>query len=251
MELFRLKTQASWEELAQSKCEILYAESDDGENMVFYVKSHLNKEALMRQCSFIVSCEPYSFPSVDYAQEWERHSPYFINGRVELPLGEKKLYLNPGAGFGDLSHPTTVLCLDFLKDRVQGKTVLDIGSGSGVLSLASLILGAQSAVGIDIDKQAIIHARQNAKINGLCQKSLFCLPEELPQMAADIGLMNMIQSEQEIAIEGIHLFPQHMIVSGVLVEQEKEYFKFASKMGWSLVERKELDGWCGFVYWKI
>lgn len=81
--------------------------------------------------------------------------------------GRKVLNIEPGLAFGTGSHPTTKLCLETLEKYIdENSTVLDIGCGSGILSIASLLLGAKAAFGVDIDKLAVKTALSNAKENG-------------------------------------------------------------------------------------
>lgn len=84
------------------------------------------------------------------------------------PQGRAVLLLEPGLAFGSGSHATTRLCMEALERYVtQGSRVLDIGCGSGILSVAALLLGAQSALGVDIDAMAVQNARENAARNQL------------------------------------------------------------------------------------
>jgi ribosomal protein L11 methyltransferase len=78
------------------------------------------------------------------------------------------LVLDPGLAFGTGSHPTTFLCLEWLTQQVRGgETLLDYGCGSGILAIAAARLGAGKVVGIDIDDNALIAARDNAEANGV------------------------------------------------------------------------------------
>ena len=79
--------------------------------------------------------------------------------------------LDPGLAFGTGTHPTTALCLEWLDATdLEGCRVLDYGCGSGILAISALLLGAESAVGIDIDPQAITATRQNAARNGVADR---------------------------------------------------------------------------------
>ncbi|WP_297212791.1 50S ribosomal protein L11 methyltransferase [uncultured Flavonifractor sp.] len=92
--------------------------------------------------------------------EWEREEP--------VPAGKVPLYLNPGLTFGTGSHASTQLCLMGLEEyTVPGKPVLDLGCGSGILSIAALALGASHAVAVDIDPKAVDVAYENAALNGI------------------------------------------------------------------------------------
>lgn len=83
------------------------------------------------------------------------------------------LELDPGLAFGTGSHPTTHLCLDWLCDILRGgETVLDYGCGSGILGLAAAKLGAGRVLGVDIDPNALVAARDNAERNGVAMELL-------------------------------------------------------------------------------
>lgn len=86
----------------------------------------------------------------------------------------KVLKIDPGAAFGTGTHATTAMCLALLdKFITPNQTVLDIGCGSGILSIAAVLLGAERATGIDIDPVAVKVARENAALNGLSEKTEF------------------------------------------------------------------------------
>lgn len=86
---------------------------------------------------------------------------YEADGRIILNL-------EPGLAFGTGTHETTRLCLEALEKAVTpGCTMLDVGCGSGILSVAALLLGAEKAVGIDIDEMAVKASRENAKLNNV------------------------------------------------------------------------------------
>ena len=92
--------------------------------------------------------------------EWEREEP--------VPQGRSPLYLNPGLTFGTGSHASTQLCLEGVEEHtVPGRPVLDLGCGSGILSIAALCLGASTAVAVDIDPKAVDVAYENAALNGI------------------------------------------------------------------------------------
>ncbi|MCI8501875.1 MAG: 50S ribosomal protein L11 methyltransferase [Oscillospiraceae bacterium] len=82
--------------------------------------------------------------------------------------GRVKLLLDPGMAFGTGTHASTRLCLEFLQEAVRpGDRMLDVGCGSGILAVASLLLGAENAVGVDIDELAAKIAMENAALNGV------------------------------------------------------------------------------------
>ncbi len=183
---------------------------------------------------------------VDWEEQWALFAPNFREGFAHVELGkEAPLKLKAGPGFGDLSHPTTRLCLDSLKRNIrQDDTVLDIGCGSGILSLAAAQLGAKSVFGLDIDPEAIQHARENQKANQL--KAQF--GHKLPlTFRPTLILMNMIQSEQKVAWS--YDFPSaRVITSGILSSQRSDYLSLTTLWGWTLLEESEEDSWLSFLF---
>ncbi len=188
-----------------------------------------------------------------WQQQWELFAPNFKNGRAHIELAPHlTLQLLPGGGFGDLSHPTTRLMLKHLKPLVSGATVIDIGCGSGILSLAASLLGAQSVYGIDIEPVAVAHSLKNLNINPLCKNVHFSptLPSiSFPQPL--IVLMNMIPAEQEKAWEAqkmIYHSPKTILTSGILKEFKASYLAWASRQGWTLQACHEDAGWLAFKF---
>lgn len=114
----------------------------------------------------------------DWSNSWKKNYPPQFVGKnlcvlpywLSLDAAEGKLpiVLDPGLTFGTGSHPSTQMCLSALEDNlVPGSRVVDLGSGSGILSIAALRLGAKNAVGVDIDPKAENMARENAAYNNL------------------------------------------------------------------------------------
>lgn len=190
--------------------------------------------------------------SVNWEDQWSLFAQDFKDGKAHInlsPFGvEKTLLLLPGAGFGDLSHPTTNLMLEMMKRRVADQTIVDIGTGSGILTLAAVLLGARLGIGIDIDPKAIAHAKKNAELNNL--KTVTKFSKKLPKkVAKSVFLMNMILPEQrELDPSRFNAHASTWIVSGILKDQKKEYLKQAKSWGWSPIEEFSRDEWMGWVF---
>ncbi len=192
-------------------------------------------------------------PTIDWEKQWSSFAHNFKNGHAHIDLSEfgvnRHLLLSPGEGFGDLSHPTTYLMLKMMQNHVRGKNILDIGTGSGILSLAAIFLGAHNAVGIDIDPKAVTHAKTNAKLNSLQSKTTFqrTIPKTLAPQT--ICLMNMLPHEQHmIHPERLNPHAQQWIVSGILMEYKTSYLSQAAFWGWKIIEEHHHLGWAGFVF---
>lgn len=114
----------------------------------------------------------------DWANNWkEYYKPLHIGKSVVIrPVweeyaekpGEKVITLDPGAAFGTGSHETTSMCIELLEEAVgEGARVLDVGCGSGILSVAACVLGAKNVTAVDIDEFAVKTAAGNAELNGI------------------------------------------------------------------------------------
>jgi ribosomal protein L11 methyltransferase len=141
----------------------------------------------------------------DWSQEWKKHFQpipcsegrlWICPSWLEAPEPNAvNLRLDPGLAFGTGSHPTTMLCLNWLeKQALEGKTVIDFGCGSGILGIAALLLGAEKVWAIDNDPQALLASRDNAQRNGIADERLITLlPEQIPAEAkADIMVANIL-----------------------------------------------------------
>lgn len=129
-----------------------------------------------------------------------------VPGGQEAPEGSVAVRLDPGLAFGTGTHPTTALCLEWLDGLapraagsgppLAGALVVDYGCGSGILAIAALKLGARTAVGVDIDPQALLATRDNALANDVADRLVTCAPEDLDVVLhgrkADILLANIL-----------------------------------------------------------
>ncbi|NJD06917.1 MAG: 50S ribosomal protein L11 methyltransferase [Methylococcaceae bacterium] len=154
--------------------------------------------------------------------------------------------LDPGLAFGTGTHPTTALCLAWLDGQdLAGKTLIDFGCGSGVLAVAGLLLGAKSAVGVDIDPQALAATADNARKNGVEGRIDSVLAPQLPPHPADLLLANILANPL------IELAPQltalikpggQLVLSGIL-EAQAEAVLEAYRTRFRMDPPQALDGW--------
>lgn len=136
--------------------------------------------------------------------------------------------LDPGLAFGSGTHPTTALCLQWLdglaaRGELQGRAVLDFGCGSGILALAALKLGADRAMGIDNDPQALIATADNAERNGVAIDVR--LPQDAPADAYPVVVANILATALDALAETLaaRTAPGGRIaMSGILAGQEDE-----------------------------
>ncbi len=135
------------------------------------------------------------------------------------------ILLDPGLAFGSGSHETTRLCMQWLaKQSINGKTVIDFGCGSGILAITALKLGAASALGIDIDPQALQASRSNAEINNVSEKLELALSGNLPEKSsADIVFANILAGtliDLKAHLLAMRAAQGVLVLSGILCTQE-------------------------------
>jgi len=193
-------------------------------------------------------------------QEWERSwmdnfQPMRFGQRLwivpswhEAPEPDAvNLLLDPGLAFGTGTHPTTSLCLQWLDgEPVEGRQVLDFGCGSGILAIAALLLGAERAVGTDIDVQALEASRENADRNGIAAARFpLYLTADLPTEPADVVVANILAGPLVGLAEQITRLTRiggRLALSGILAEQAEDV-RAAYAGCFELEPTATLDGW--------
>ena len=160
-----------------------------------------------------------------------------------------KLILDPGLAFGTGGHETTSLCMEALDERVTGgERVLDIGTGSGILAIAALKLGAAVAEGVDIDPVAVRTAGENAALNGV-QDKLTVLVGDLSDKASgvyDIITANIVAAailSLAPAVPALMAPGAKFIASGIIDERRDEVLDGLKAAGLRPVQVKEKRGW--------
>lgn len=206
----------------------------------------------------------------DWATAWKKfYKPLRIGRRVVLkPTWEEFqprpddviIHLDPGMAFGTGMHPTTRLCIIALEELVQpGDQVLDVGTGSGVLSFVAAKLGATSVLGTDIDPLAVRVARENAELNQIDTATLTLTKGSVPANRAGQYRVLVANILAEILV---NLFDGHygdpplaepvqpdgyLILSGILAEKVEMVTMAAVRHGFTLLETKQEGDWVALV----
>jgi ribosomal protein L11 methyltransferase len=146
--------------------------------------------------------------------------------------------IDPGRAFGTGAHPTTRLCLELLQEIEPG-SLLDIGCGSGVLSIAAALLGFSSVVGVDVEEAAVEATLENARVNGV-EVAAHHVAADADLPVAEIAVAN-------ISLDGIRavaprLDVSRLITSGYLADAEPVLD------GFEHVERRSAGGWVADLY---
>ena len=188
----------------------------------------------------------------DYENEWKKYYKPIVTDNItivptwikyEAKAGEKVMRLDPGMAFGTGSHATTRMCLDLMD--VNGKTVIDVGCGSGILGIAASLSGAKSVYMCDIDEQAVRFAKENARQNGVeCeieQADLIAGDRKADFIFANITadiLMRLASSIGKHLNEG-----GEILLSGIIDPRLPEVVKCYEDAGFKIVKRENLDEW--------
>jgi ribosomal protein L11 methyltransferase len=163
--------------------------------------------------------------------------------RQELKNGIN-LILDPGLAFGTGSHPTTHLCIEWLIDNVKkNNQILDYGCGSGILAIAAKKIGCKSALGVDIDPQALIASKDNAKLNNVNIE--FIESSEPIEIKADLIVANILSSALSVLAPVLASYcrPGGIIaLSGILETQEKK-IKVIYQEWFDIIGVTKREGW--------
>lgn len=164
------------------------------------------------------------------------------------PEGRIVINLDPGLAFGTGTHETTRLCLEVLEKIVkEDTTVLDVGCGSGILGIASLLLGGKSAVGVDIDPMAVKTAKENAVLNNVEDKFTAIEGNFTEKVSGkfDIVVANIVADAIIFLSQGVKTFMKEdsvYIMSGIIDTRVDEVIEEVSK-NFEITDKLFLNGW--------
>ena len=200
----------------------------------------------------------------DWMTSWKKHyHPIHVGKKILiLPAWIKQedpdriiVHIDPSMAFGTGTHPTTQLCLEMVEEFCQaGMEVIDVGCGSGILSIAAIKLGAKNALSVDIDPLSVKATQENSEANGV-RKSietgegsvLEVLNNQFSVHQASLVLANILAPVIiKLLSDGLYklLLPGgNLVLSGILEEQEMGVLDVADKYGLKLLLRKQMGDW--------
>lgn len=208
----------------------------------------------------------------DWMAAWKKHyQPIKIGKKlVILPAWIKKEFpgripvrINPSMAFGTGTHPSTQLCLQLLEEVIQpGCVVMDIGCGSGILSVAAVKLGASHVLGVDVDPAAILSTRENARNNQIATEIEVgpgsveeILKGHFSQQSAQIVVVNILASIiKDLLTKGLADLVQAggaLILAGILENQADEIIMLAEHKGMSMNRQINLADWSALLLDKV
>jgi len=130
--------------------------------------------------------------------------------------------------------------------------MLDIGCGSGILALASILLGAESAIGVDIDAQSVKTAKENAEINNITEKSQFIVGDLAEKVSGkfDVVCANIVADVIIRLLPDAAAFMEEdavLIISGIIDIRKEDVLASVAQNGFNVVDERYKDNWCAFV----
>jgi ribosomal protein L11 methyltransferase len=245
-----------------------YFPQDGKENRILHALQHylrsLKKIAPETSRSQIKTA---SIPEQDWGENWKRFfkpvqvtSKFVVRppwSKIRLKRGQIAIDITPGMAFGTGTHATTILCIQALEERLQkrGLSVLDVGTGSGILSIIAAKLGAKEVWGIDIDGVAVEIARENVEKNHVSnivkirKGSIGVLEKKFDVVVANIDLKSLRRMKRPLPN---HLKDQgFLILSGILEEEKARIHQYCMETGllkWIKVVQRE--GWICLTFKK-
>lgn len=202
----------------------------------------------------------------DWAHAWKAHyKPVRVGIRVvvrppwqEYEPSERDVVvlLDPGMAFGTGTHPTTQIALQLLETlEIAGKSVFDVGTGSGIIAIAAAKLGASSVEGVDIDAVSVRQAVVNVVLNDATgQVSIWTsdmAPDSEPVKTYDIVVANIIarvlveiagQIAPSVATGGT------LVLSGIIDSKEPAVLETYTALGFEMIQRQQIEDWIGHIW---
>lgn len=204
----------------------------------------------------------------DWANNWKQYfKPFAVADKIvikpswedyEDPTdGKIILEIDPGMSFGTGQHHTTRLCIEqIIKHLEKDISVLDLGCGSGILSIAALLLGAKKCVGVDIDENSVRIAKENALLNNICGDRFTvylgdvtedeALRDKIGYNKYDMIAINIIA---QIIMGMSHTFPKFLkkgglvIASGIISKFKQDVIDNFESLGFQIIEVNQSDEW--------
>jgi len=205
-----------------------------------------------------------SLPEKDWNEEWKKHykpvkvseriwvAPSWFKGEFKEPNGAVVIYIYPGRGFGTGTHETTKLSMRLIEESLEeGDSFLDVGAGSGILSILARKLGAVRVVACDIQKGIGKEIEKNAQLSGVSG------------IEFTEGSIDKVNGRFDVVVANIEkhllepILPQiaerakgKVILSGILKEQREDFLKRCRELGLKLKKEVEEGQWKGFLFTK-
>lgn len=222
-----------------------------------FISERLSSQGISHEIDLVLKEED------DWLNNWRQfYSPMEIGEKLLIqpvfkdePLISNRIMvkIEPGLAFGTGNHESTRLCLKACEDYTkEGMRVLDVGCGSGILSIASVLLGAKEAFGADIDATAVRIANDNAALNNITDKFVAKCGDltEHAQGKYDLVLANIVADVIINLTESIKNYMKEdaiFVMSGIIDTREQDVLMALEANGFEVIRRDALNGWVCFA----
>lgn len=205
----------------------------------------------------------------DWENEWKKYFHNFKVGRnflivpsweyadVEIADSDKVIKIDPGMAFGTGDHATTSLCLTFLEDVIKpSDKVIDVGTGSGILSIGAYLLGARNIKATDIDELSLQVSKENFALND-CDEDITVMPADLLKDESehyDVIVANILAHIIDDMIDDAYRLLNNngrFIASGIIVEKRDEIIAHMKAAGFTITDVLEEEGWVAILALKV
>ena len=236
---------------------IYISECDNAAEALEFLKERLTAEKIPFEASSI------GVEDTDWNENWKKYFHTIEIGEklavvpswedYANPQGRTVLSIDPGAAFGTGTHATTSLCLELLQGYVDNQTkMLDIGCGSGILALASVLLGSKAAFGVDIDAQSVKTAKENAAINNIGDKAVFSVGDltDVDKGKYDVICANIVADVIIRLLPDVGKFMTDkgvLIISGIIDIRKDDVLKAVNENGFKIKDERYRENWCAFT----
>lgn len=239
-----------------------YLEVDGGEGRIL-AELEIRLADLADRCGIACAVTTTLIPDTDWNESWKAHfKPVHLTDRFVVKptweeytpvAGEKVIAIDPGMAFGTGTHPTTRLCVEMIETHTrEGMTVLDVGTGSGILLVAASLCGAKEGLGVDNDPVAVETAAANLALNRVPDSFQVVCADLISQTgkAYDLVVANILAEVVVTLLGDIHKVVHGaslVILSGILVEKGPMVEARLAETGFTLVESHAEESWLVMV----
>jgi ribosomal protein L11 methyltransferase len=216
-----------------------------------------------------IEIESSMIDEMDWENEWKKYFHNFKVGRnffivpsweyadVDIADSDKVIKIDPGMAFGTGDHATTSLCLTFLEDVIKPEDkVIDVGTGSGILSIGAYLLGAGNIKATDIDELSLQVSKENFALND-CEENITVMPADLLKDETDnydVIVANILAHIIDDMIDDAYKLLNNdgrFIASGIIVEKQGEIIEHMKQAGFSITDVLEEEGWVAILAEKV
>jgi ribosomal protein L11 methyltransferase len=261
-DLMNKKNDYDWDYIDESLMELEHVRT----SVTFYLEATKSGSEILEQLQdqFGSDLVWKAVEDSDWKDNWKEYfKPAKITERIvikptweayEKTGDELVIEIDPGMAFGTGTHPTTSLCVKLLERYLEPEkdTVLDVGCGSGILSIASALLGAKAVLAVDIDPVAVGVSKENVELNGLSSKIRVMegdltkgLREKADVVVANLmaDLVMMLSKDVASHLKGKSIY----ISSGILIEKQEEVVAAIEECGFRILDILEEGEWCAIA----